>query len=93
MKVKILLLAIILTTASFLQDEKKLTVFSIGDSTMADYDVAERSKMNGGENYPLRGWIMMMPPFLKENVVVNNAAVSGASSKSFIKKSLAKDPG
>src|SRR5690606_34992080 len=38
---------------------------------------------NGGKNYPLRGWMMMMPQFLKDQVIVHNAAVSGRSSKNF----------
>ena len=62
---------------------KKITIFSIGDSTMADYDINEWSKNNGGKNYPLRGWMMAMPQFVKKDVIIHNAAISGISSKSF----------
>lgn len=63
--------------------QKKITLFSIGDSTMADYDIKELSKENGGQNYPLRGWMMAMPSFFNDNVVIKNIAKSGRSSKSF----------
>lgn len=68
---------------AFTPAHKKITVFSIGDSTMADYDIEQWSKNNGGKNYPLRGWMMMMPQHFKKGVVMQNAAISGISSKSF----------
>ena len=53
----------------------KITVYTIGDSTMADYD-STRS--------PLRGWAQELQQFFDANsVVVDNRAVSGRSSKSF----------
>jgi len=76
-------LLIILGLLAFTPAHKKITVFSIGDSTMADYDIEQWSKNNGGTNYPLRGWMMMMPQHFKKGVVVQNAAISGISSKSF----------
>ena len=55
-----------------------ITVHTIGDSTMADYD----------ENTtPKRGWGMMFQQFFTGDLTVNNRAKSGASSKSFYKES------
>ncbi|GAA5221020.1 rhamnogalacturonan acetylesterase [Membranihabitans marinus] len=61
----------------------KINVFSIGDSTMAQYDVEKLSKKYGGDNYPLRGWGMALPYFLKDNVNYVNGGKSGYSSKSY----------
>jgi len=72
-----------LVLVAFKPVHKKITIFSIGDSTMADYDINEWSKNNGGKNYPLRGWMMAMPQFVKKDVIIHNAAISGISSKSF----------
>lgn len=55
-----------------------ITVHTIGDSTMADYD----------ENTtPKRGWGMMFQQFFTGDLNVNNRAKSGASSKSFYEES------
>src|ERR1051325_2471226 len=80
---KIGLLFVSLTLLCFKPAQKKITIFSIGDSTMAWYDIKEWSKKNGGENYPLRGWMMAMPQFFTGKVQIQNAAISGISSKSF----------
>ncbi|CCY64848.1 putative pectinesterase [Prevotella sp. CAG:1124] len=48
----------------------------IGDSTMANKDVS------GGKLE--RGWGMMLKNFFTDNVIVNNHALNGRSSKSFI---------
>jgi lysophospholipase L1-like esterase len=69
------LIAVSLILWSFNPFQKKITVFSIGDSTMCNYGTSD--------NYPLRGWMMMMGPMFNDKVVVNNAASSGRSSKSF----------
>jgi len=76
-------LLICLGLVAFKPFHKKITIFSIGDSTMADYDIAEWSRNNGGKNYPLRGWMMAMPQLVRKDVAVQNAAISGISSKSF----------
>jgi lysophospholipase L1-like esterase len=52
----------------------QITLHTIGDSTMADYDENTTDK---------RGWGMMFQQFFTSEVVVNNRAKSGASSKSF----------
>lgn len=55
---------------------QQTTIYTIGDSTMAN-------KENAGEN-PEYGWGQVLRPFFKENVSVVNRAVNGRSSKSFI---------
>lgn len=52
----------------------QVTLHTIGDSTMADYDENTTDK---------RGWGMMFEQFFTSDVTVNNRAKSGASSKSF----------
>jgi lysophospholipase L1-like esterase len=50
-------------------------IFMIGDSTMAN-------KKNPEEN-PERGWGQVLPSFFNENVLIENHAVNGRSTKSF----------
>lgn len=54
---------------------KKITVFTIGDSTMAS---------KKAEAFPETGWCMAFPEFVDDQVVVKNRAMNGRSSKSFI---------
>ena len=56
--------------------EKKVKIFMIGDSTMANKDISE-GKLE-------RGWGMMLKSFFSEDVIVDNHAQNGRSSKSFI---------
>ena len=56
-------------------DRRVPTWFLCGDSTMADYP-ADRS--------PMAGWGQMLQPLLPEEVFVQNCAVNGRSSKSFV---------
>lgn len=84
-KKQILGLSIILIALfSFgIYSDPKPTIHSIGDSTMSDYGESYLNRF-GGEGYPIRGWMQMMPEFVKpETVTINNAARSGRSSKSF----------
>jgi len=53
-----------------------LTIYTIGDSTMAD-------KPNPDEN-PERGWAQMLPVFFIDEVKIDNRAVNGRSTRSFI---------
>ncbi|MBR5687991.1 MAG: pectin esterase [Prevotella sp.] len=53
-----------------------ITIFMIGDSTMANKPIT-----NGN---PERGWGMALQGFFKEGVRIDNHAVNGRSSKSFI---------
>ena len=55
-----------------------ITIFMIGDSTMAN------KSLTGGN--PERGWGQMLPGYLSEEIRVDNHAVNGRSSKSFIEE-------
>ena len=63
----------LITTASFAQ---KTTLYTIGDSTMAN-------KKDPDKN-PEHGWAQVLQPFFKDNFIVENKAVNGRSTKSFI---------
>lgn len=58
------------------QEEKQIAIYTIGDSTMAN-------KPNPDEN-PERGWCQMIPKFFYDNVSIENHAVNGRSTRSFI---------
>ena len=66
-----LALVLVMTSSS-----KRTTIFVIGDSTAAE-------KGNAKTN-PERGWGMVLQGCFKENILVDNHAVNGRSSKSFI---------
>lgn len=70
-KLGLLLLLISLNTFS-----QKTTIYSIGDSTMA-------TKVNPATN-PEFGWCQVLPNFFKSDVIIDNRAVNGRSTKSFI---------
>lgn len=76
---------VLLTAAFFLVSfnvEKKVVIYSIGDSTMCNYNEQYLSSF-GGAGYPIRGWMQMMPQFFNDKVEIHNMARSGRSSKSF----------
>lgn len=54
---------------------KPVKVFMAGDSTMADKPVADN---------PERGWGMVFPSFFNDNVIIENHARNGKSTKTFI---------
>lgn len=66
-------LTLVLSAAT---ENKKTTVFMIGDSTMANKDVS-------GDKQE-RGWGMMLQNFFSDDIIIDNHAVNGRSSKSFI---------
>ncbi len=69
------IVAVVLFSA-FVQPAGKITVYTIGDSTMANKDTANRN--------PERGWAQALQQFFDAGrVVVENHAVNGRSSKSF----------
>lgn len=77
MKKNIYLLAgLFLLLSAFKADKPIPTIFMIGDSTMAN------KVLDGGN--PERGWGQVLPGFLSEEIRVDNHAVNGRSSKSFI---------
>ena len=53
-----------------------VTLFLVGDSTMADKTELDIS--------PERGWGQLLPTYLKGNIVVQNHAMNGRSTKSFV---------
>ena len=55
---------------------QQITIYTIGDSTMAN-------KPNPNEN-PERGWAQMLPVFFTDNITIENHAVNGRSTRSFI---------
>ena len=72
MKYKLAIICLI-STICFAQ---KTTVYTIGDSTMANKKDPDRN--------PEHGWAQVLQPFFKDNIVVENKAVNGRSTKSFI---------
>lgn len=55
---------------------QKPTIYGIGDSTMAN-------KVKPEEN-PERGWGQMLPLFFNDKIIIDNRAVNGRSTRSFI---------
>lgn len=74
MKYKFLLLLFIALNLS----AQKITIYGIGDSTMAD-------KVKPNIN-PEHGWLQVFPQFVTADVRIINKAVNGRSSKSFIEQ-------
>ena len=70
---KALLILIFIFSIGYSQ---KTTVYTIGDSTMAD-------ERNITEN-PGRGWAQMLQQFFKDEIIVDNRAVGGRSTRSYI---------
>lgn len=69
-------LVIGLSLVSCKKEVKPISIYTIGDSTMAD-------KPNPDEN-PERGWCQVLPEFLNDYATVKNHAVNGRSTRSFI---------
>ncbi|MDD4969533.1 MAG: rhamnogalacturonan acetylesterase [Paludibacter sp.] len=77
MKIKFIILCLL----SFCMIQAKTRIFTIGDSTMADYDTV---KYSGDKEQ--RGWCQLFPTLLSDEVTLINAAKNGRSSKSFYKE-------
>ena len=76
-KLTTLLIAFALTITLCSADKQDtITIFTIGDSTMANKDIS-------GDKQE-RGWGMMLQNFFSDDIVIENHAVNGRSSKSFI---------
>lgn len=56
----------------------KTTIFMVGDSTMANKNI------DGGKKE--RGWGMVLKCFFDDGIVIDNQAINGRSSKSFIEE-------
>ena len=78
MKKHIILAFIIFLFSSALMVDKDppVTIYMIGDSTMANKPLDKQNQE--------RGWGQMLPSFLTEDIIVENHAMNGRSSKSFI---------
>jgi lysophospholipase L1-like esterase len=76
MKTKTFLFLLLLIILSGFKVTQKLTIYTIGDSTMANKDTAE--------NNPERGWGQMLSQFFDDRVTIDNRALNGRSTKSFI---------
>jgi lysophospholipase L1-like esterase len=72
----LLLLVACVALAGFAPAEQRITLFLVGDSTMADKPDPEHN--------PERGWGQALPQFVDDGVLVQNRAVNGRSTKSFI---------
>ena len=73
---KLLFLSFTLIALCSMTQDSVVTMFMIGDSTMANKDTTKG---------PERGWGMMVQDLFDETkLVVDNHAVNGRSSKSFI---------
>ncbi len=57
---------------------KQITIYTIGDSTMANKPKAEIN--------PERGWGQMLPQYFNNQVTIKNKAVNGRSTRSFLKE-------
>lgn len=75
MKKNLILSFLIFSCFAFLLPAKKPTIFLIGDSTMADKPLEEN---------PERGWGQLFPNYMNDEVEIQNHAVNGRSTKSFI---------
>ncbi len=73
--VKMLVLVSLLFTIYQCNKQKKIDIYLIGDSTMAQYD---------STRHPLTGWAEMLQPLFNDNVTVHNLGKSGRSTKSYI---------
>lgn len=70
---KYILVTFFITSVCFAQ---KTTVYCIGDSTMANKKDPDRN--------PEHGWAQVLQPFFTDKIVIENKAVNGRSTKSFI---------
>ena len=68
-------LSVFLMSCSTSNHSKKITIHTIGDSTMAIKPDIDKN--------PERGWVQVLPQFFKDDVQIFNHAVNGRSTKSF----------
>ena len=73
---KYYILMVCLISVTCFAQQTQTTLYSIGDSTMANKKDPERN--------PEHGWAQVLQPFFKTNIIVENKAVNGRSTKSFI---------
>jgi lysophospholipase L1-like esterase len=88
MKKLILSLLSIITLCAFVAEQKKVTIYMAGDSTMTNQPLSKRvtDSITGktfDEPFPTRGWGQMLHNFFKSEVTIDNYALSGRSTLSF----------
>ena len=71
-----LMMATLLMMLTAATNERKTTIFVIGDSTAANKDIS-----NGKQE---RGWAMVLQSYFDDDIRIDNHAVNGRSSLSFI---------
>ena len=76
MKLKFIATYFLILFSCIIYAQESPTLYLVGDSTMAD-------KKNPEEN-PEHGWGQMLPELMTDNISIENHAVNGRSSKSFI---------
>ncbi len=77
---KKILLVVCFLFMGFLQpSEEHVTIYMIGDSTMADKPL---------EDNPERGWGQLFPTFFNSSVTIENHAKNGRSTRSFLAETL-----
>ena len=76
LSIKLFSLALLLSICSFKPQQHITTIYMIGDSTMANKPLDKENQE--------RGWGQMLGDMLQGNICVDNHAVNGRSSKSFI---------
>lgn len=74
---KNLIFAVFLGISSLFLESRPVHIFMIGDSTMAN---------KSDSVYPETGWGQMLPKFFSNQVIIDNHAQNGRSSKSFIEE-------
>ncbi len=74
-KITFYALAIALLMSVFAMKEKPVKLFLAGDSTMADKEK---------KAYPETGWGMVLPSYFDEDVIIENHARNGRSTRTFI---------
>jgi lysophospholipase L1-like esterase len=72
MKIKVIILLLLASSCM----AQQTTIYMIGDSTMAN--------KKDPETNPEHGWGQVLHQYFKDNVVIDNRAVNGRSSRSFI---------
>lgn len=76
LKLFLLLFSFLFCIYSFKSDRPKFTIFIAGDSTAQTYD--ER------KDGLIKGWGQMLPMYFSDEVRIDNRAIGGRSTKSFI---------
>ncbi len=79
MNIKLILLFFLLFSNFIQSPNKDITIYLIGDSTMADKPTADN---------PERGWGQMLPRFFERSVTIENHAKNGRSTRSFLAETL-----